>query len=179
MYWYKHKNILIIALLSFTACRPQVKDNNGKMKYFDLKKYFNTEAARLNKQHPRVLKTVSHNGQAETKTVTIKHWQQEFDTFIQSDINKPAWKNSYVISSSDTGVVYTTVDSSLHTQQISLGLKNNKVTSVSIINATSNLLYNTKEKLTYYPDSIYSIEKYQDVRFLGSNIYKITGKLKP
>jgi len=177
MFWYKWSNLFIIVLLAAIGCRPEVKDN-GKLPFFDLKKYFTGEAARLTKQYPLIKKTVSYNGQQETKTIGIKHWQQEFDLFINSDINKPAWKNSYAITTCDTGITYQTTDSTLHTYWIGVGMKGNKVKSIYIRNCTHNMLYDTWENLAYYPDSAYLILKTQDVALLGRNVYKITGKFK-
>ena len=176
MYWCKYSKQLTVFLLAVAGCRPAVKNDKLQTKYFDIKKYFSAEAARLTKQYPRILKTVSYNGQQETKQINIKHWQQELNLFIESDINKPAWRNSYAIVTTDTGITYTTVDTTLHTQQISITLKDKKVTGIHIINLTQNMLYQTKENLFYHPDSIYTIKKYQTVKLLGSNDYQITGK---
>ena len=40
------------------------------------------------------------------------------------------------------------------------------------------MLYETSEELTYFPDSLYSINKNQHVLLLGSNNYIVTGNFK-
>ena len=179
MCWYKSGRILLLfLLLAAASCAPETKNDKGQLSYFDIKKYFADEAARLSKKYPHITKTVSYNGQQETKEVAIKHWQQELNLFIESDINKPAWKNSYIIYKCDTGITYLNVDSTLHTRQLTVLLKKDKVTGIKVDNVTDNMLYQTTESLVYYPDSLYVIEKHQKVRLLGRNDYKRTGKFK-
>ncbi|MBW4891409.1 hypothetical protein KXQ82_16900 [Mucilaginibacter sp. HMF5004] len=180
MFWYKLRPAVVIILLMAASCKPEVKDDNGKLKYFDLKKYFNNEAARLTRQYQHINKTVSYNGQQETKNVTIKHWQQELNSFIESDVNKAAWKDSYIQKAEHAyAISYIALDTTLHTRRIEIFFEprnNTKVEKIEISNFTSNMLYKTKEQLVYVPDSIYVIEKNQKVRLLGNNDYKITGK---
>jgi hypothetical protein len=183
MYWYKlPKPILLLlicsaSLIYLAGCKPAIKQN-GSIRYFDLKKYFTDEALRLDKQHKAILKTVNYNNQPEKKTILIKNWQREFALFIESDINKPSWRDSYKGVTNADSIVYTAIDTNLRTRRISISLKANKVTEVHILNFTKNLLYQTKENLNYYPDSAYQIEKHQLVRILGANNYQIIGRFK-
>lgn len=179
MYWCKPKPIIAIyvSMLFMAACKPEVKQGSGH-KYFDLKKYFETEAARLNASRPNITKTVTFNGQPEKKMVTIKNWEQEFDLFSGSDINRPSWRDSYRMIARGDSVTYTAVDDNLRTRRIIIVQKNHKVVHVDISNFTQNLLYKTTEHLVYIPDSVYRIEKHQSVKILGDNDYQIYGKLK-
>jgi hypothetical protein len=179
MYWYKNKTVLTIciSILFMAACKPEIKDNGG-LKYFDLKKYFTDEAARLAKLHPHIYKTVNYNNKPENKTILIKNWKRELGLFIESDINKPSWKDSYRVSTKHDSVMYTATDTALRTRNILIVLKNKKVNFIEINNLTKNLLYQTTDHLTYYPDSVYRIEKHQSVKVLGGNNYQITGKFK-
>ena len=182
MYWCKTSLYSAIGLLALVlaaaGCKPDVKQSNGTLKYFGLSGYFKAEAARLGKLAKPVVKTVSYNGQAETKNITIKNWPRELDLFISSDINKAAWKDSYNAIKNADSVVYTAIDTNLHTRRVILWLKQDKVAGLVINNFTKNMLYQTSEKLVYYPDSIYYIEKHQRVKLLGTNNYQITGKFK-
>jgi hypothetical protein len=178
MYWYKSRTTFILFLLLAVGCKPDAKNDKGELKYFDLKKYFNEEAVRISKKYPTITKTVSYNGQEETKTIAIKHWEQELNSFIESDINKPAWKDSYIITRYNGGLIYQTVDTTLHTQRIEVFFKKNKVTEIKVNAFTANMLYNTTEYLDYCPDSLYYIQKSQAVKILGKNNYEITGKFR-
>ena len=182
MYWCKASRYsiagLFVLLLTapFWSCKPEVKQSNGTLKYFDLAGYFKAEAARLGKQNKPIVKTVSYNGKPETKNILIKNWVRELDLFTSSDINKAAWKDTYQIAKSDDSIVYTAIDTNLHSRRIVVSLKTGHVKGIIINNFTKNMLYETSEKLIYYPDSLYFIEKHQHVRLLGTNSYQITGR---
>lgn len=178
MYWYKLKPVytICICILFMAACKPEI--TGGGPKYFSLNNYFKAEADRLNKLHPTITKSVNYNNQPETKTVTIKNWKQELGLFIESDINKPAWRGSYKVITKGDSIIYNAIDTNLRTRQIAVVMKAHNVHSVQIINFTKNLLYQTGDRLSYYPDSVYRIEKHQTVKILGANNYELTGKFQ-
>jgi len=182
MCWFKISRYGTIGLfaLVFAAvgCKPDVKQSNGTLKYFDLSGYFKAEVTRLEKLAKPVVKTVDYNGQAETKSILIKNWGRELDLFSNSDINRAAWKNSYSVAKDDDSIVYAAIDTNLHTRRIVLWLKRGNITGLTISNFTKNMLYQTSEKLIYYPDSVYYIEKHQQVKLLGTNNYQIISKFK-
>jgi len=167
--------LIFIAFLS--ACKPDSKETGEKLTYFDLKGYFKTDSAKLAKANKLVLKTVVHNKITETKRVHIDNWGNELRLFSSSDINKPAWKDSYAMQNTTNTLIYTAQDSTLETKRIIINKDGDKVKWILIFNHTKNLLYETKEKLTYIPDSMYRIEKTQKVRLLGLNRYDIKGML--
>ncbi len=125
-----------------------------------------------------MLKTVSRNGEAETKTIKITNWPDELSVFSESDINKPSWKNSYKTSVSGDFTIYKALEPDLKTREIILKKQKNKIVYLMIFNQTTNKLFQTKEKLTFYPDSLYLIQRKMYVWFLGTNNYLIEGKLK-
>jgi hypothetical protein len=173
LYWVF---ILLIAFLP--SCKPDnLQDDAGAPKYFDLEGYFKADAARLTKLNHPVLKTVIHNGDTQTKTVHINNWDAELSLFIQSDINKPAWRDSYSIVNSCNTIIYQTKDPELTTKEIVITKQGNKVKWIMIVNSTKNILYTTTEKLSYFPDSLYNIYKNQKVRLLKANNYRISGSL--
>ncbi|EHQ29876.1 hypothetical protein Mucpa_5809 [Mucilaginibacter paludis DSM 18603] len=168
---------MVCSCLLFSNCKPVVS-HDGRPPYFDLKAYFTAEAQRLGKQQRLILKTVNYNNQPEEKDVAIKNWQRELALFTESDINKPSWRDSYKKTANNDSIVYRAVDTNLNTRYISIHLKAKQVSGIRIVNFTKNLLYQTKENLSYYPDSLYKIEKHQSVKILGANNYEITGKFK-
>ncbi len=179
MYWYRLKSFTIIVLIgsimvSSFACKPDGKADTG-LKYFDIKGYFTADTARLNKQNKLVVKTVTHNGVTESKKVKIDNWGQELDMFVGADINRPAWKNSYTITKSENIMLYKAKDDELKVREIMIKTDGQKVKWILIYTRTKNILYQTTEKLSYYPDSLYLIEKDQRVRLMGNNHYKIQG----
>jgi hypothetical protein len=189
MYWYRSKLGVIVALTgcitlaaSWSACKQDTEESRGPLKYFDIKGYFTGEAARLKKLNKQVLKTVTHNGISETKKVSIDNWDQELNLFTGSDINRPAWKNSYKIIADDSLLVYRAKYPELKMTEMIIKRDKGKVKWILIFNRIKNtlsqtkiVLYQTNEKLSYFPDSLYLIEKTQRVRLMGVNSYRVQG----
>jgi hypothetical protein len=192
MYWYRSKTILTYSIAAIllisvgSACKPAVKESRAGLKYFDLKGYFERDSARLTKLNPLILKSVKHNNVTETKRVHISNWGTELSLFKASDINRTAWKNSYSVVADSNLIIYKALEPELITQEILIRLAGGKVKYIMIINDTydvnnkpkydlQHLFFVTREKLTYFPDSMYLIQKAQTVRFLGVNKYDIKG----
>ncbi|MEO6499800.1 MAG: hypothetical protein ABIN95_12325 [Mucilaginibacter sp.] len=183
MYWYRTINTVVLSgiisvALFLPACKPEIKETGATGKYFDLKAYFKADSARLSKLPQPILKTVTHNGVTESKKVRIDNWARELNLFSESDINKPAWRDSYQTQQTDHTLIYLATDTTLKTREIIINKKKDGLVQyIAIYNYTKNLLYDTREKLTYIPDSIYKIEKTQHVKLLGNNKYVIIGSL--
>jgi hypothetical protein len=182
MYWYNSKIRLaalagVVFISCFTACKPDIKETGASLKYFDLKGYFEKDSEHLAKLNPLVFKTVVHNGITESKKLHIANWQAELDFFKSSDINKPAWKDNYTIQADSNYIMYRAKTLDVKTRSITIKLVNSKVKWILINNYTKNLLYMTRERLMYFPDSLYQIDKMQAVRVIGINRYKITGAI--
>lgn len=181
MYWYRSKTIpayclvAILIISIWSACKPAVKESRAGLKYFDLKGYFERDSARLTKLNQLVLKSVKHNELTETKKVHISNWGTELSLFKGSDINRTAWKNSYSVLADSNLLIYKALEPDLKTREILIKLVRGKVKYIMIINDTKNLLFKAQEKLSYFPDSMYLIQKAQTVRFLGENKYDIKG----
>lgn len=179
MYWYnptcKRLILLLTCLLALQACKKDSAAARDTMKYFDLKGFFRTDSLRLSKADPLVNKTVVHNKTSENKKVHIHDWGNELSLFTGSDINKPAWKESYTVQADTNFLIYKAKDPTLKTRDIIIKKDGDKVKWILIFNHTKNILYETQEKLSYFPDSLYIIQKAQRVRLLGTDDYKITG----
>ena len=160
------------------ACSDK-SDTQDKPKYFAIKKYFQEEANRLSTTNPTVSKTVAQNNISQQKNIKIDDWLSELELFLASDINKPAWRDSYKTISSLSKVEYIAKDKNLRTRKIIIlyDLKG-KPKQISIYNNTKNTLYNSEEKLYYYPDSAYTVQQQQNVLVMGKNSYIISGKIQ-
>ncbi|MBS1529237.1 MAG: hypothetical protein JSU01_02925 [Bacteroidetes bacterium] len=184
MYWCKRYLATVIglsALLYLASCKKDSSAAKDTMKFFDLKGYFESEAARLSKQNPDIDKTAIYNHQTEEQKVHIANWKSELSMFSESDINKPAWRLSYDVQSSEGFITYKAKDPALKTQDITIKKDGDKVRWILIINHTRSAIFTktlseTVEKLSYFPDSLYHVQKKQYTRFLGINTYNVTGK---
>jgi len=168
-------SIFLIFLIS--ACTPGQQNTGQQSTYFDLEGYFIKEAARLQQENPLILKTVGKNDLKEEKRLHIKSWENELGLFLSSGINKSAWKDSYIEQQDSQSIRYTALDSSLRTKKVIVQKDTaGTVKHIYIFNKTSNSLYSSAETLDYYPDSLYMINKRQQVLLIGSNSFEITGR---
>lgn len=164
-----------ILVLILSGCAKENKNSRNQIYYFDLKTYFNKTATELNSKKILVDKTVSKNELSENKKIEIKDWKTELALFIEADINKPAWKDSYIKDSTAAKIIYNAKDSDLKTQRIEIEFKNGIPIQFKINTKMDNILYHTTEELKFYPDSVYSIDKHQKVMLMGKNNYLIKG----
>lgn len=162
-----------LILFLFSSCSEDKNTKSVDLVYFDLKSYFSNEASRLTSMQQTVRKEVSKNGEKERKVILINDWKKEFDLFIESDINKPSWTSSYKVETNGDTILYQALTPDLRTRVIQIIKEGNNIKSISINNKSLNKLYKSYESLFYYPDSIYIIEKEQQVRFLNENKYRV------
>lgn len=165
-----------VVLLLMSGClSAEKKKVANQIFYFDLKTYFAKTATKLNIEKLLVKKMVSKNELSEYKKIRIKDWNTELALFIDADINKPAWKDSYRKDLSATKMMFTAKEADLKTQKIEINFKNGLPVKFKIISKTDNLLFHSTEELEFYPDSLYSIKKHQKVLLIGENNYLIKG----
>jgi hypothetical protein len=166
----------IILLLTIISCK-QTKENAPEPVYADIKTYFKSEADRLSKKKSLVFKTIRQNQTSESKNKVPIDWQNELSLFTESDINKSAWRNSYNVIQTNNQMSYNAKDANLRTREIRIDKDlNGNFKQIYIKNITKNNLYESIEVLIYIQDSIYRIEKMQDVFLLGKNNLYIEGK---
>jgi hypothetical protein len=172
------KNLALVFLaLSLAACQ-QKETSKKQIEYVDLRGYFNAEANRLNAQKFTFTKTVCINRKKESKLLNKSiDWEKELSVFKEADINKPAFKGMYQISMLPNKTIYTTLSKNASVKRIEIDFGNTKKpVGIRIFQLTKNMIYQSTDTLSYYPDSIYSIHKKQEVRVLGTTVYTIEGK---
>ena len=165
-------------MLFLSACKPDNVKEGTTNQYFDIKGYFANSVKQLAQRPDKIIsKTVTHNGTSESRQVEIKNWATELSLFTESDINKPAWRESYSIIVKPNELIYTAKYPELKTRRVVINkAAPEEILSIRIENQVNNALYKTSEELVYFPDSAYSIEKHQKILLLGANNYKITGR---
>lgn len=170
---YRKLFILLLIFNSSCSSREEIKT---KTAFFDIKGFFEAEVKRLKSKKSNVNKSVIQNGQSEVKKNLSVDWENELALFIASDINKPAWKDSYKINGDSLHFNYMAIDTNLRTRTVDIKMDQlGRAVFFKIKNMTRSKLYESSEVLTYIPDSIYTIDKNQSVRFLGKNNYQISG----
>ena len=143
--------------------------------FFDLKGFFEKEASLLNEQKITAEKYLISEKDTQKLILSSLNWEKEFAPFINSDINKPAWKGSYNVDSvlkdqKIQSVIYTSLEKNLPVKQIQIHFNNDNVSNVYIENATKNYVYNSGQILSYYAKKGFAIEGEQDI-VLGKDLH--------
>lgn len=173
------KNLLLFGIfLVFYGCTPTVKNQKDTLAYFDLKGYFKQEALRLTKSNPLITKTVEVNSTAETKKIRIVDWTKEFAVFSDADINRNAWKGLFSTHTEGQQQQYRSDQEKIPVKEVLVTKKNGQVSGIRILIRYSNMLYTSADTLSYYPDSLYQINKKQHIKLMAEKSYRITGRLK-
>jgi hypothetical protein len=171
------KITLILCLISTAlACNEKANKEASSINYFDLKKYFSSEAKRLQTLNPLIKKTITQNGISETKQLKISNWETELKPFANADINKSAWKNAFKVTTRNQITQYTNTSEKIPVKELIVAKKNNRIISVKAILTTRNLLYTSTDTLTYVPSKHYEIKKTQKIKLLKEKTYQISGR---
>lgn len=167
---------LLILLLS--ACAQKEQNKAQSETYFNLRSYFEKEAERLNKLNLQLDKLVAIGENVEQKKVSIKDFNRELSTFINSDINKASWRGAFTVKKNRNSELYTTENEKIPVKRIEIQYQNNRIRSIKIDIATQNILYRSSDRLAYFPDSLYEINKTQKIKLLKEKKYSVIGKFK-
>lgn len=160
------------------GCRPDAPQTGSSTRYFSLENYFREQIAVLEARGQAVEKTVKKDDREEKRTIADMDWTTELEAFIASDINKPAWRDSYSVDSGAHFLNYRALEDGLRVRSIHIGRDQHRnIRSIVIERAENNYLYSSRETLRYYPDSLYSIMRHQHVRVLGPTRFQVCGKL--
>ena len=172
--------IIFCALLS--ACNPEIKEGQTK-RYFDLKGLVETQIKTLNKQKLVVQKTILMSNKVENQSINTIDWAKELELFIQTDLNKPAFAQSYQVDSSLAGVKYTLKETEkLPVKYLTISKIGEDTIKVEALVSNENYLYETERhlKLAIKNDIVsdYQIEGFQKIIFGDKKAFKINGIIK-
>jgi hypothetical protein len=175
------KFLAILILLISCAEKPAEKTH----KYFDIKSLFSKQIEELVKEKPIFKKEITINAEKEAKDLSEINWTKELDPFLQSDINKPAFMQSYDIEETDSTLRYSLkTDEKLPISSILIMNKkeDNQLKSIEIISSDENLLYNWSKTLTASFENNklqkYSVKGKQKILVFDEENYQIIGKRK-
>lgn len=175
----KNTILLFFILLFFISCNNSAdKKQKTDLTYFDVKGYFEKEAARLNKDNPLISKTVSINGAIESKHINIPDWKKELALFSDADMNRASWKGLFKLKKSKDQELYSSNNEKVPVKELLVTYKNNEVFGIKVLIKNTNSLYTSIDTLTYYADSLYQVKKVQNIKLLSKKTYTITGSFQ-
>jgi len=183
-FWFLVSGFLL--LINCNSVTSSQQPAASSQHYFDLDSFFTQQIHLLDSIKPTVQKTVFLNGKKEEKELKEINWKEELSVFLESDINKLAWKDKYEVDTSlkdDPNIYFyiirfTAKDKNLKTQKITVNIIKDieQINSIHIKNVSENLLYSSITNLMFIPEKEYSIKTKQQIRFLKPDKYEVKGK---
>ena len=178
------KNILgiIILILIVTSCQSESTVESTK-RYFDLKGFIEKQIKVLNTQKPTVQKSIMMSDSAESQSISTIDWSKELELFVQADLNKPAFVQSYQVDSSSMGVKYTLKElEKLPVKYLIINRLGEDGISIEAMMNSNNYLYETERhlKLSVKNSQLtnYEIDGFQKIVFGDRKMFKINGTIK-
>ncbi len=163
--------VLRVALMSLwvgvavavVSCQNIDSEATKTVYFFDLKTYFETEIKRLESKNIKVNKKATLNGETNDMANLSVDWAKEFAIFVDCDINKPSWKDSYSTDSLVVGLETVTTyaakggDKKVKKIMIYKSNTSNRLNKITIAGGTQNLLYSSETELIYVPDILVGV----------------------
>jgi hypothetical protein len=160
--------VLASTLLASCVSAPERKIVDGP--FFNLRTYFQEEIPKLKAKTP-IRKQVTVNGETEEQLLDSINFERELRAFSESDINKPAWFDSYSIDSILTNgqlkqLQYRALKEEFRTREIDIDWTNGKqVEQIRILRRSESPLAKSKQELIYRPQERYQIRSWQEIQF--------------
>lgn len=156
-----------------TACAPKansVTESDGILP--DIPAIIKADMS--NFSNNKLQKTVIVDNNSEVKNIDAPDWENELSLFLEAQINKPAWIDKYSVIEKGNTTTISAEDDDLIIRKIE-----KKGKEITIEKQKSNLLYESKEKLTWQPtQNKYSIVSDRKVVLGNWQHIEINGVIK-
>ena len=167
---------VVFVFLFNSSCRNP-ETINSTQNYFSLHDFFKEEELRLASAKV-ILKKVNQLQLTKDSTlVQNPDWQKELALFVDADMNKPAWKNSFTIDSikNDSSLIltYTAIEKKITIRRVVISFVNQKVKTIQIKKANANFVYTSNQNLWYTPKSGFKLEGHQKIVWFFETSYAV------
>jgi hypothetical protein len=178
----KQIGYVLILFMMLMSCNSDSQTEEIK-RYFDLKGLIAKQIERLLTEKPLVVKTIAMADTSETQSIQTIDWTKELEFFTQTDLNKPAYINSYQVDSSSMGVKYVLKENEkLPVKYLSISRVGEEGIVVEALVSNDNYLYQTERhlKLSLNSNQVtdYQIDGFQKIVFGNKKPFKINGKVE-
>jgi len=164
-----------------TACGLSEAQPDHQKTYFDLKQFIENQSNILQKQNPKVQKSIVSDNTSETKELYLKSWDAELKAFSECDINAPILRDAYEIEEIPNQTIYTAKRDDLKVRKITLEKSANQIQAIRIQYESENNFYHTERLAEMELENgqlrRYSISGMQKILLKDPNSYKISGEV--
>jgi hypothetical protein len=156
-------------------------NNKQKQTYFAWKEFLSKEITRLKASKTPIKKSIILNEKKEEKTLTQINFENELAMFLEADLNKPAFENSYDNLSEGNIIWYSLKkEENQKVKKLLIHLDNAEMPeNVEIVIQEKNILFSTEKILhMHFTEGhlqTYSIEGKQQLAWLTPSAYQMMG----
>ncbi|MBI1287293.1 MAG: hypothetical protein GC178_06905 [Flavobacteriales bacterium] len=171
--------IAIVLLMCSCSKDPVEQYYENERFYYDLPLFINKQIDNLKKKGQWVRKHVTKDGHSHIIERGDIDWNEELDAFLESDINRPAWRGEF---KTDTIILERAYVITYKTENDQIPVKNVVVTidkdskqclSVTVDRRTKNFLYSSDQSLYYTTGEGYMMKGKLSVNYLFDSEYSI------
>ena len=173
--------VLIASLTFLCSCSkdPAEVYYENERYYYDLPAFISKQIANLKTKKQWVRKKVTKDGHSHIIERDDIDWNEELDVFMESDINRPAWRGEFKIDSISLERVYVIT---YKTENEEIPVKNVVITidkdtkqclQISVDRRTENFLYSSDQNLFFTTGEGYMMKGKLSVSYLFDSEYSI------
>jgi hypothetical protein len=172
-----------------TACESDVEQNDEIKTYFDLKGFVENQIVELNDKKPMVTKIAGLGKQRVTNKVNDIDWKKELELFVQADLNKPSYRQSYTIERKDSSTfeyhLKPNVELPVHYLKIMTDTSVHQPIYVKALFESENKIYKSEKSIeltrtqrnNVWELSSYEVHGYQKLIFMDRKDFDIIAKI--
>lgn len=187
---YRVYSIVALLFLSLLAsCTKEESSDDAPKTYYDLKGFIENQIVDLNNKKPEITKTAGLGNKQEVSKTRDVDWKKELELFVQADINKSSYRQSYEIlhngplhyeyklkAGNDLPVQYVNIE-------VDSALKQPLHVEATI--RSKNKIYESEKKIVLHSakrDNLlgvtgYSVSGYQQLAFMDKKVFRIESKI--
>lgn len=173
------------------ACETPTQEAKSKV-YYNVEGFVKGQIEALTKSKPTVHKTMLLKTETRQQTTNAINWTHELELFLQADINKPAFRNSYTIKRPDSLTYQYTLKAeeeklTVRALTIQLDAVTQQPRRIDALLKTKNLLYESERHVALegglakdqtWRINAYQITGFQQLRFFDRNDFSIEATLQ-
>ncbi|MGB0917173.1 MAG: hypothetical protein ACPGU4_06255 [Flavobacteriales bacterium] len=173
--------LYIILFLLLGSCNqgPAEAYYEDQRAYYDLPRFFNKQTANLKEKHQWVRKHVTKDGHSHIIERGNIVWEDELDAFLESDINRPAWRGEFSVDTIELTreylVTYETDNEQIPVKKVvvSIDKDSKQCLRITVDRLTQNFLYQSQQSLFYTNGEGYMMKGKLSVSYLFDSEYSI------
>lgn len=178
-------------MLILSSCIDRDAPNQPNV-YYDVAGFVKRQIADLSAQKPLVSKTVLVNEERSQQTTHDINWNRELELFTQADINKPALRNSYLVTRPDSMTYQYTLKKSeerltVRLLRVQLDPTTRQPRRIEAALQTNNPLYSSERHLLLdigpaagrqWGVARYKLWGFQELSFFDKNTFLVEGRIE-